>query len=112
MNFISRLFRKPHKFLPLLKELEPELSKRYGTSKDNYKGQIDRITKEIGISEELIPYAYVMSLRDEDYAALTKDSPIEWKLKEQELQDFIDSQPRSLGSGNFYESGKGDPDIP
>lgn len=107
MGLISKIFRKTSKFSPLVKELGPELSARYGASSGNHKGQIDKTIQDLKIDPRLTPYAYVLYLRDEDVEKLTAESPEEWARKQSELNDFLEKQPPSLGKGHFYESHEG-----
>jgi len=104
MKLLSKLFGRTPNLKPLFKELKPELAKRFGSSEKLYRGQIDRVVEEIKLREKLIPYAYIAFLNDDDYTALTAEHPEKWKEKEVEFDEFIQSQPRTLGRGNFYES--------
>ncbi len=107
MNLLNRLFRRHPDFRPLFRELQPELSKRFGGSDKFHLGQIDRVIEKIKLRKELIPYAYVAFLREEDFLTMTSKSPGEWKERENQLNEFIENSPRPLGKGNFYESHEG-----
>lgn len=105
MKFLSKFFRRKPKFFPVFSKLSPELIKRYGSQ--CFPGQIDKTMKDLGISEELKDYAYVLFLREDEYKAKKSQASEKFRRLEKEIQEYLKSRPARLGKGYFYETGAG-----
>lgn len=107
MNWLPKVLRKKSKFLPLFNELGPELIARYGSALNCYKGQIDTTIKLLEIEEELIDFAYILYLRDDEYKKIKEPNSEKWTEQEEQLTAFVRSKPIGLKNGDFHESDLG-----